>query len=228
MKTNYPSIAVDVVLFSYFEKALNVLLIQRNVMPFIGQYALPCVFLKEDEKAEEAALRALKDETNVTIHYLEQLYTFTSLDRDPRQRIISVSYFGLINQSEHTLSESNKDASFVEWVNVNEMNPEGLAFDHEEIFEMALKRLRTKVQYEPIGFNLLPEWFTLTELYNMYSTILNKEFDRRNFTRKVMSYGLIKKTAHKTGGHVGRKGQLYEFDLERYTDLAKTGFYFEI
>ena len=226
--TKYPNIAVDVVLFSYFEEALNVLLIQRNVMPFIGQFALPGVFLKEDEVAEEAALRALKDETNVQINYLEQLYTFTSLQRDPRQRIVSVSYFGLINQSEHVLSDSNEDASFVEWRNVNEIDSNGLAFDHNEIYEMALTRLRTKVQYEPIGFDLLPDWFTLTELYNMYRTILQKDFDRRNFTRKVMSYGLIKKTAHKTEGHVGRRGQLYEFDIEQYNQLKESGIYFEI
>ena len=134
----------------------------------------------------------------------------------------------MINQNEHTLSDSNKDASFVEWKNCAEINPNDLAFDHREIYYMALNRLRTKVQYEPIGFNLLPEWFTLTELYDMYRIILQKDFDRRNFTRKVMSYGLIKKTEHKTGGHVGRKGQLYEFDLKRYTELAKTGIYFEI
>lgn len=227
MQNNYPNIAVDVVLFSYFEKTLNVLLIQRNIMPFIGQYALPGVFLKEDEMADNAALRALKDETNVQITYLEQLYTFTDLHRDPRQRIISISFFGLVNQNDYTLSDGNEDASFVEWVNVNEI-PTQLAFDHGKILEMALTRLRTKVQYEPIGFELLPEWFTLTELYDMYRIILQKDFDRRNFTRKVMSYGLIKKTEHKTGGHVGRKGQLYEFDLERYTELAKTGIYFEI
>ena len=236
MQNKYPNIAVDVVLFSYLEKTLNVLLIQRNVMPFLGEYALPGVFLKEDEKAEEAALRALKDETNVQINYLEQLYTFTSSARDPRQRIISVSYFGLINPNLQILSEGNKDASLVKWVNCDIMNSRGdgnflpvkLAFDHDEIYKMAFNRLQTKVQYEPIGFGLLPDWFTLGELYKLYSTILQKEFDRRNFTRKVMSYGLIKKTEHKSTGNVGRKGQLYEFDLEQYTKLKQSGFYFEI
>lgn len=228
MNTIYPNIAVDVVLFSYFEKALNVLLIQRNVVPFIGQYALPGVFLKDGEVADEAALRALKDETNVQINYLEQLYTFTSPNRDPRQRIISISYFGLINQNEHTLSDGNKDASMIEWTACEKFNRDGLAFDHKVIYDLALARLRNKVQYEPIGFDLLPEWFTLTELYDMYRIILQKEFDRRNFTRKVMSYGLIKKTEHKTGGHVGRKGQLYEFDLEQYARLKESGIYFEI
>ena len=228
METKYPNIAVDVVLFSYFEKALNVLLIQRNIMPFLGQYALPGVFLKEEEMAEDAALRALKDETNVQINYLEQLYTFTSIDRDPRQRIISISYFGLVNQNDYTLSEGNEDASFVEWVDVNDPRVKELAFDHKIIFDMALIRLRTKVQYEPIGLDLLPEWFTLGELFNMYQTITQTEFDRRNFTRKVMSYGLIKKTEHKTGGHVGRKGQLYEFDHQQYKMLKESGIYFEI
>lgn len=234
--SKYPDIAVDVVLFSYFKKRLNVLLIKRNIEPFVGQYALPGVFLRPDETSYDAALRALRDETNVKINYLEQLYTFDDINRDPRQRIISISYFGLINQFEHTLL-TNKDARYVEWVECDFLNEtqnnysDSMAFDHETIYRLALSRLKTKVQYEPIGFDLLHQYFTLTELYDMYRTILQKDekkFDRRNFTRKVMSYGLIKKTPNKTDGHVGRKSQLYEFDIEQYNKLRKSGIYFEI
>ena len=232
----YPDIAVDVVLFSYFKERLNVLLIRRSIKPYLGNYALPGVLLKENETTEEAAFRALSVETNVNVDYLEQLYTFSELDRDPRQRIISVSYFGLINQSKHELPIANSDAFTAEWIDCdkiqyilgNTCSLGEFAFDHLEIYLMALTRLKTKIQYEPIGLGLLHEYFTLGELHKLYETILQKNIDRRNFTRKVMSYGLIKKTPHKTSGHVGRKSQLFEFDMEMYKTLKENGLYFEI
>ncbi|MFW6219723.1 MAG: NUDIX hydrolase [bacterium] len=231
MTNNFPDIAVDVVLFSYFEKSLNVLLIKRNIEPFKNKYALPGVLLKENETADQAAIRTLNNEANIDIDYLEQLYTFSSINRDPRKRIISITYFGLIDQTKHDVF-SDENADDIRWWNVSHFHQifgEGnMAFDHYDIINYAIKRLRTKIQYEPIGIDLLPDYFTIGEMYTMYTTILDKTFDRRNFSRKVLSYGLIKKTNFKSSGRVGRKGQLYEFDDEKYNTLKKSGLYFEI
>lgn len=228
----YPDIAIDVVLFSYFKESLNVLLVNRKIEPFATRFAFPGVFIKENETADEAALRALSDETRtlLDVDYLEQLYTFTEVNRDPRQRIISISYFGLINQGKYNLPLANNDASFVTWVNCRDINVmrNEFAFDHIKIYDMALTRLKTKIQYEPIGLELLHEYFTLKEFQKIYETILEKKIDTRNFRRKVMSYGLIKETQFKTSGHVGPKSRLFEFDTAKYNELKKQGIYFEI
>jgi len=225
-------VAVDVVLFSYIEKTLNVLLIKRNIEPSKGKLTIPGVLLGENENAETAAIRALNDKAsiNLTIDYIEQLYTFTSLNRDPRERVISISYFGLID-SNNLKKFSNIYGDEVNWIDVSTLQTlqTKLGFDHNLIFNIALKRLRTKLRYEPIGFELLPDYFTLTELYDVYCTILDVKLDRRNFSRKINSYGLLNETQYKTKGHVGRRSKLYEFNISKFNEL-KSGenFYFEI
>lgn len=223
----FPSITVDAVVFAYIDEKLHVLLIKRNFEPFKNKYALAGAFINSNETADDAVLRMLKDETGLKLDYLEQLYTFTNPNRDPRQRIVSIAYYGLINSSNQVL-KSNKHASEVEWVELREVFKKDLAFDHEDIIKYALRRLRNKLQYEPIGFELLPNYFTMGELFKLYCVILNKGLDRRNFTRKIMSFGLLKETQFKKKGGVGRQGKMYEFDKTTYDRLKKVGFNFEL
>lgn len=225
----FPNIAVDVVLFSYFENNLNVLLIKRNIEPYRGKYALPGVLLREHETTDEAAVRLLYEEANIDIDYLEQLYTFSDVDRDPRNRIISVTYYGLVNENNYNISKDH-NASEIGWYNTNQdsLFSTTLAFDHYKIFKYALNRLKIKIQYEPIGLDLLPNYFTLGELHKLYSIVLGKDIDRRNFSRKILSYNLLTKTNFKNTNTVGRRGQLYEFNKDKYNELKKRGINFEI
>ena len=225
----FPDITVDAVVFSYIEEQLNVLLIKRNFDPFKNKYALPGSFLSEKDTADVAVLNMLKSETGLVLNYLEQLYTFTNPDRDPRQRIISVSYYGLINSVNQTL-QPTKHSAETKWVPFSEaIKDYDFAFDHYDILKYAYERLKNKIRYEPIGFDLLPTYFTLTELYNLYCAILiNSSIDRRNFTRKILSYNLLKETNFKTFGHIGRKAKMYEFDKKVYDRLKTFGFNFEL
>lgn len=221
-------VTVDAVVFAYINNELNVLLIKRAFEPFIDMWALPGGFMNEDESADSAIFRKLKEETNVTANYLEQLFTFTNVDRDPRERIISITYYGLINPINQNLL-TNIHANDVQWFNIKYyMDHLKLAFDHYDIIKYGITRLRNKVKYEPIGFELLPKQFSMSELYDLYVAILGDVIDRRNFIKKINGYQLLKKTQHKTTGHVGRRAQLFEFDKKKYDQLKKRGFNFDI
>lgn len=224
---DYPNITVDAVVFSYIREKLHMLLIKRNIKPYKGLYALAGAFIKENETANDAVIRMLKEETGLNLDYLEQLYTFTDINRDPRQRIVSIAHYGLINYTNQTLKTS-KHADVVGWVEVKEAFRKDLAFDHKEIMRYALDRLRNKLRYEPIGFELLPRFFTMGELYNLYCAILDEGLDRRNFSRKILGFGLLKETEFKSSGHVGRQAKMYEFDKITYDRLKKIGFNFEL
>lgn len=226
-KESLPNLTVDAVVFSYIEGKLHVLMIKRNFEPFKDKYALPGAFIKDGETSEHAAFRMLEEETGVKINYIEQLYTFTSPNRDPRKRIVSISYFALINSLGQTLKTS-RHATEVEWVEIKEAYKRELAFDHRQIMKMAHDRLRVKLRWMPIGFDLLPAFFTIGELYNLYCAILNEGLDRRNFTKKLLKSGLLKETEFKSNGHVGRKAKMYEFDVEKYKRLEKHGYNFEL
>lgn len=227
MAENYPNITVDAVVFSYIDEKLHVLLIKRNYEPFKDCYALPGAFIKDDESSDHAVRRMLLDETGLAINYLEQLYTFTEPNRDPRQRIISITHYALINSTNQQLTAS-KHATEVEWVEIKEAFKRKLAFDHKDIMHYALRRLRNKLRYEPIGFDLLPSYFTMSELYNLYCAILDEGLDRRNFSRKILGFGLLKETQFKKSGTVGRQAKMYEFDGHMYTKLQKHGINFEL
>jgi len=222
-------VTVDVVVFAYIEKELNVLLIKRAFDPYKGMLSLAGGFINETETADEAAVRKLKEETNIDFNYLEQLYTFTDVERDPRERIISITYYGLINPKNHVLT-TNIHATDVNWYPINDLNWKYLpiAFDHDSIIDYALSRLRNKVQYEPIGFELLPKQFSMSDLFELYCAILGNDLDRRNFIKKINSFGLLKKTKFKTEGHIGRRAQLFEFDQKKYELLKIKGFNFDI
>ncbi len=220
-----PAITVDCVVFGYDGNELNILLIKRGIEPFVDCWALPGGFVRHDETIDEAAKRELLEETFVKNIYLEQLYTFGDLYRDPRERVISVSYFALVRQEEFQIKAST-DANEVAWFKVQ--NTPALAFDHENILEMALKRLKNKVRYEPIGFELLPPKFPFSALEQLYESIIGKPLDRRNFRNKFQKMGLLTKLSEKQEKVAHKRGFLYQFDSDKYEQLKKDGFEFAI
>lgn len=221
-------VSVDGIVFGYSkESGVNLLLIKRKYPPFEGKWALPGGFLKSNENLDQAIERELKEETGLSINYLEQLYTFGELKRDPRTRVITVAYFGLINSEAYKELNATTDASEAKWFNVE--NLPDLAFDHDKIIKVAFKRLRLKVQYEPIGFELLGDKFPFSDLETLYNSLLESPIDRRNFKKKVMSYGIIDELdeyAQQKGA--GRPAKLYKFNKEIYKHLQEKGIYFEI
>lgn len=203
----HPSVTVDTVVFCLQEDDLHVLLIRRGEPPFAGQWALPGGFVKRDEGLERAASRELREETGLTTPYLEQLYTFGKPDRDPRGRVISIAYYALVPFEEVRL-RAGDDASDVAWHSV--YNLPALAFDHAKMIDYALTRLRYKLEYSAVGFQLLPEVFTLTELQNAYQIVLGEELDKRNFRRKILQAGILIDTGETRRGE-GRPARLYRY-----------------
>ena len=184
----YPRAAIttDCVIFGYDGQNLKALLIQRGNDPYKGHWAFPGGFLNMNETLEEGARRELMEETSFCPDVLEQFHAFSKVDRDPRERVITVAFYALVKPGE---VKSGDDASDAQWFNTHEMPP--LAFDHDEIFTLALKHLRERIYFEPIGFNLLGETFTLPQLQRIYETILDTTFDRRNFQRKMLMNDLL-------------------------------------
>jgi len=186
------AITTDMVVFTIREAALQVLLIKRGAMPFKGRWALPGGFLKPDEDLEACARRELEEETGVSGFYLEQLYTFGALKRDPRERVITVAYFALI-RSDAVILQAASDAAGAAWARVDELP--ALAFDHEQIIAAARQRLAAKLDYSTLAFQFLPERFTMRELHTVYETVLGTELDRRNFYKKMLASGELLETA---------------------------------
>jgi 8-oxo-dGTP diphosphatase len=222
-----PSLTVDCVVFGLDESnELRVLLIQRALDPYAGYWALPGGFVKIDEGLEDAARRELFEETGVKDVFVEQLFTFGNMQRDPRGRVVSVAYYALVNLKDHPVKAST-DAKNADWFKLGEI-PE-LAFDHKEILAKAIERIRSKVLYKPIGFELLPEKFTLSDLQKLYETILGQLLNRRNFRSKILKLDLLEELERQTNvSH--RPAQLYKFNKEKYEELSsKDGeFIFEI
>ncbi|NOZ49672.1 MAG: NUDIX hydrolase [Chloroflexi bacterium] len=203
-----PMITVDLVLFTFVQQELRVLLIERGREPFAGTWALPGGFVEIDEELEVAAQRELWEETGVAKVYLEQLYTFGTPHRDPRGRVITVAYVGIVGADETHVIRAGDDARKAQWYNVYALPP--LAFDHGHIIDYAVQRLRYKLEYTALGFLLLPELFTLSELQQVYEIVLQEKLDKRNFRRKVLSQGIIEKTEQlRYGDH--RPARLYRF-----------------
>ena len=202
------SVAVDLVIFTVREGALQVLLIERGVPPFKGQWALPGGFVLDRETLEEAARRELEEETGVRDVYLEQLYTFGDPDRDPRGRTIAVAYYALTPPAP---LRASTDAANAAWHPA--ARPPKLAFDHSRILKTGLERLRAKLGYSTVGFQLLPKQFTLTELQGLYQAILERPLDKRNFRKKMLSLGLLKTEGLKRAAGAHRPARLYSFAL---------------
>jgi 8-oxo-dGTP diphosphatase len=220
-----PSVTVDCVVFGLDEEDLKIILIERDVEPFKGRWALPGGFVHLDESLEEAAMRELEEETGIQNVFLEQLYTFGDINRDPRDRVISVAYYALVNLRDHKIKAAT-DARNAAWFSVDDVPK--LAFDHNKILDVALKRLRGKVRYEPIGFELLPEKFTLTQLQQMYEKILEQKIDKRNFRKKILNMELLEELDEVQMDVAHRAARLYKFDEKKYRQLKEKGFNFEI
>jgi 8-oxo-dGTP diphosphatase len=220
-----PALTVDCVVFGLDEDELEVMLIRRGLEPYAGRWALPGGFVHLDETLEEAARRELEEETGLSKVYLEQLYTFGALDRDPRERVVTVAYYALVKLSDHKVRAAT-DAADAAWFSLGDL-PD-LAFDHAHILEVALDRLKSKVRYQPIGFELLPKKFTLTQLQRMYEIILDRPLDKRNFRKKILGMDLLIELDEVQKDVAHRAARLYKFDDRHYRKLVKQGFSFEI
>jgi 8-oxo-dGTP diphosphatase len=218
-------VAVDAVVFGYEQKKLSVLLIKRGVNPFKNSWALPGGLVLEHESLEQAVQRELEEETGVTIDYLEQLYTFGKPNRDPRNRVVSVTYFGLVSPKHFTI-QADTDAMEVAWFSIPDLP--ALAFDHDKILDIAIQRLQNKINYQPIGFELLKKEFPFSDLEHLYQTILNQKIDRRNFRKKILSFGFLTETDKYYQPSSGRPAKLFRFNASKYKELVENGFHFEI
>lgn len=218
-------VAVDAIVFGYSDHILNVLLIKQKYGILKDQWALVGGFVKDDETLDEAVKRELHEEAGIKISYLEQLYTFGDLHRDPRMRVISVAYFALANSTHHVLT-ADTDAEEARWFPISDLP--GLAFDHSIILEAAHQRLKNKLTYQPVGFDLLPDEFLFSDLENLYCSILEKEIDRRNFRKKILSFEIIEETDNFSPKKSGRPAKLFKFNKLKYNELLKNGFLFEI
>lgn len=229
MSHNYeyarPALTVDCVVFGLDEEDLKVLLIQRDLDPFKGCWALPGGFVHVGESIEDAAQRELTEETGVKRIFFEQLYTFGQPERDPREHVVTVAYYALVRMSDHRLQAAT-DARNAAWFGIDDVPK--LAFDHRKILDMAHERLKTRVRYQPIGFELLPSKFPLRTLQHLYEAVLERELDKRNFRKKILGMDVLEELDEIETNVSHRAARLYRFDKQKYKALVKNGFHFEI
>jgi 8-oxo-dGTP diphosphatase len=219
-------VSVDAVVFGYDqEHGISLLLIKRRYDPFQKMWALPGGLVLNGESIDDAVNRELKEEAGIDVNYLEQLYTFGAPDRDPRNQVVSVAYFGLVRPKDFQIS-AQTDAEDVAWFSVKKLPR--LAFDHKKIIDMALRRLRGKITYEPVGFELLEKEFPFSDLENLYQTLLDQDIDRRNFKKKIMSLGILEETASTIQRKAGRPARLFRFNRKKYFELKEKGYNFDM
>ena len=211
-KYPHPAVTTDCVVFGFNGSGLSVLLIKRGIEPYQGSWAFPGGFLNMDETAEQGALRELQEETGVRDIYIEQLQAFTGVERDPRERVLTIAFLAFVHQDDYEVLGGD-DAAEARWFPVDELPP--LAFDHAEIMRVALERLRWKIQYEPLAFRLLNSTFTMSQLQTIYEAVLGQTFDRRNFHKKMLAMGYVIATDETTSSN-GRPATLYRFDEAKF------------
>lgn len=216
-------LAVDCIIFGFDGEDLKILLIKRNFEPQKGKWSLMGGFLKKNENLNVAADRILNYLTGLNNIYLEQLYAFSEVDRDPAERTISIAYYALINLSENKNLSSKFSAK---WFSISDY-PD-LIFDHPEMVEKAIKRLRRRVSSKPIGFELLPEKFTMLQLQKLYESILREELDKRNFINKINGLDILIKLDEKDMSSSRKGSFLYQFDAEKYNQKIEEGFSFKL
>lgn len=211
-RTHY-ALAVDCVIFGYTKGELKVALIERKNEPFKGSWALPGGFVHENETVEQAAARELQEETGVHDIYLEQFHVFSEPERDPRGRVITVGFFALIAADKIELT-ATADAADAQWYSAYDL-PQ-LAFDHARIYETALHALRVAATLRPLVFELVPHYFTLTQLQKLYEQIFGIELDKRNFRKQIAELGYVVETKKMLRGGQHRPARLYRFDEKKY------------
>lgn len=220
-----PALTVDAVVFGLDEGELKVLLIRRGVEPFAGCWALPGGYVRVGEGVDAAVRRELEEEAGLRRVFLEQLATFGDPDRDPREHTVTVAYYALVKLAEHPPSAAT-DASGAEWHAV--ASPPALAFDHAKILSVALERLRGKLRYQPVGFELLPRRFPLRDLQHLYESVLERQLDKRNFCKKILAMGVLRETEEVEEDVRHRAARLYSFDKKEYERMSRQGFNFEL
>ena len=218
----HPSVTTDCVIFGFDGTKLRVLLVERGIEPFKGRWAFPGGFLKMDESAENGALRELQEETGLSGAYIKQFHTFSDPNRDPRERVLTVAYYALVRMQD---VKGGDDAAKAEWFALDEVPL--LAFDHDMILRLALNELRKQIHFEPIGFELLPEKFTIKELQLLYEAILDVKFDRRNFYNKMMHLEILTQLAETVFNSPKKEAFLFKFNHEKYDELKQKGFRLE-
>ena len=218
-----PAVTIDSIVFGYDGVGLSVLLLNRREAPFANMWTLPGGFLQIHETFEACAARILVTKTGLRGLYLEQLYTFGGIERDPRDRVLSVAYYALVNPLRYKLI-AGQAANEVRWFKLNALPT--LGFDHKDMIQTAYARLRGKVRYNPIGFELLDQRFTFQELHQLYEIILAKEINRGNFWKKIRETGLLRHTGERRVGGKHRAPELFEFDRDKYAALSEHGFEF--
>ena len=224
-KNRIKNLSVDSVVFGFENWKLEILLIKRKRNPMKGAWALPGGFVLDSETLDEAAVRILEETSNVKNIYLEQIHTFSEVDRFPARRVITVGYFALINPEKHSL-KPGIDTTDVRWFSADEKID--MPFDHGIIFETALRRLRRRVRHKPVGFELLPKKFTLTQLQLLYESILGHSLDKRNLRKKILGLKMLKPLEEFQTGVAHRAARLYSFDVKSYNNLKQKGFNFEV
>ena len=222
-----PALAVDCVVFGadFDQNNLQLLLIQRGLAPFEGRWALPGGFVRQGEDVRQAATRELQEEAGLRDVYLEQLYTFSDSARDPREHVVTVAHTALVRPDQHVALGAT-DARDARWFSLAGAPP--VAFDHQRIVDMALERLQGKVRYHPVGFELLPETFTLSQVQQLYEMILGQGLDKRNFQRKIHKLGVLVDTGKLQRGVAHRAAKFYTLDRARWLKLLKEGQDFRI
>lgn len=221
-KYPHPSVTTDCVIFGFDDAKLRVLLVQRGIKPYKGRWALPGGFLRMDESAKEGALRELQEETGLEGAYIRQFHTFTAPERDPRERVITIAYYALVRMQE---VKGGDDAADARWFALDEV-PQ-LAFDHDQILRKAEQALRRQIHFEPVGFELLPEQFTIKELQNLYEAILGIRFDRRNFYNKMKRLEMLEQLDETVNPSQKKEAFLFRFNKAKYEELKQKGFRLE-
>lgn len=221
-KYPHPAVTTDCVIFGFDGTQLNVLLVKRGGEPYAGWWAFPGGFLNITESAEVGALRELQEETQLTPAYVEQFHTYTDPDRDPRERVITIAYLALVKIQQ---VKGGDDAKEARWFPLDQIPH--LAFDHDVILRDAMKCLRERIHFHPIGHDLLPEKFTLKQLQNLYEVILDRRFDRRNFAKKMLNLGILTQLDETVWPTPKREAKLYKFNLDKYQELKQRGFRLE-
>ncbi len=217
-------VATDCIIFGFDSGTLKLLIFKRRVKPLLGEWSLIGSFVKLNEDVEQAAQRVLKEITGLENVFMEELKTYGNADRDPGFRCVSIGQYALIRINDYDKELVEKHGAH--WHDINEV-PD-LVLDHNQMVEDALARIRRKARYKPIGFELLPEKFTIPQLQRLYEAIYQKELDSRNFRKKVLSLNVLIKLDEKDKSSSRRGAFLYKFDNKRYQELLKSGYNFEI